>query len=67
MSTQNPVSSDDISLPATPPVPAVVDTGAARLPAEKRDVYERIRSRRAQMSPVTFTLVTAVREMREHG
>jgi hypothetical protein len=39
----------------------------ARLPAAKREVYERIRTRRAQMSPVTFSLVTAVREMREHG
>lgn len=83
MSTQNPIPSDGISLPVTPPVPEVVGTNAnrlrdmlfqqerterfARLPPATREMYERIRNRRARMNPVAFSLVTAVREMREHG
>lgn len=83
MSTQNPISSDGISIPVTPPVHEVVGATAnrlrdllfqqgrterfARLPPAAREVYERIRNRRARMNPVAFSLVTAVREMREHG
>jgi hypothetical protein len=80
MSVQESAFSSDVPIKTPPPTPTKSGSGVraaltpdlqndrlGRLSPEERSIYERIRARREQMSPVDFSLVAAIRETRANG